>query len=123
MVNKNLSVYAITDKKQADENIKKPEFEGGVENFYKIFRRKLDIPNSVKNTKNVISISMKFTINEDGSISNFNNYAIGYLAPVSEVFIKEVDKALKKMPNWIPAEKDGKKIKYNQVLSWKITIR
>jgi protein TonB len=77
----------------------KPNFTGGIENFYKFIAKNYLIPGKL-NTK--VKVQTEFVIEKDGSISNINivqdpGYGTG----------EEAKKVLKKSPKWNPGEKDG----------------
>jgi protein TonB len=82
---------------------KKPEFEGGMEKFYKFVGKSFQVPD-VKGLKGKIIV--EFVIEKNGSISNFVVVQdIGY--GTSE----EITKIFKKCPDWQAGIKDGKAVR------------
>lgn len=81
----------------------KPEFPGGQQMFYKYIGENYKVPN-VKGLKGKVFVS--FVVDKDGSLTDINVLRdIGYGTG------KEAKRVLKKCPNWLPGEQNGKKVR------------
>ncbi len=81
----------------------KPEFPGGIGEFYKFFGKNYNTPN-VRGLAGKVYIT--FVVDSDGSIVDIQVFRdIGYGTG------DEAIRVLKKSPKWIPAEQDGKKVR------------
>jgi len=81
----------------------KPEFPGGIQEFYNFISKHYRIPN-VKGLKG--KVFMSFVIEKDGSVGD-----IKVLQDVGHGSGKEAKRVLNKCPNWIPGEQNGKKVR------------
>jgi protein TonB len=90
----------------------RPEFPGGIQAFYDFVAKNYRAPN-VKGLKGKVFV--QFVIEKDGSLSD-----IKVLRDIGHGTRKEAIRVLKKSPKWIPAEKDGKKVRV--LYSFPITI-
>lgn len=90
---------------------KMPEFPGGKEAFINYMMENVVYPKSEEKSGTEGRVLVEFTISKDGSVSN---------ALIKKGVNKHLDaaalEAVNNMPNWIPAELDGKKINYTMVL-------
>ena len=81
----------------------KPEYPGGMQEFYKFIAKKYKAPN-VKGLTGKVFIS--FVIEKDGSLTDLKVISdIGYGTG------EEAVRVLKKCKKWIPAEQNGKKVR------------
>ncbi len=78
------------------------EFPGGQKAFMEYLGKNIQYP---KNVKESGTVYIKFIVDENGKCSNFQEVK-GFNDDCSTAAIE----ALKKMPNWKPATKDGKKV-------------
>ncbi|MEO8235836.1 MAG: energy transducer TonB [Flavobacterium sp.] len=81
----------------------KAEFPGGMDKFYKYFMKNFVRPENRIPGK----ILLSFVIESDGSIKRVQVVK----SDVDEAFENEAIRILKLSPKWIPAEKDGKKVR------------
>ena len=110
--------------KKADREVdKKPEFEGGSKNFFKLFKQKFSLPYSAKNHKGPILITLIFTVTKDGSVTKCKSSIIGTNINIQEDLVNEANRVLKKLTKWIPAEKNGQKVDYIQIMPFKIDMK
>ncbi len=89
-----------------DPAIKKPEFPGGILEFYKFIGKNFKMPDEASKNKIQGKIFIEFMIEKDGSLSEFKivkdlGYGIG----------EEAIRALKLSPSWTPGSEDGKPIR------------
>jgi protein TonB len=102
----NIYSQEIVDKEKIFNNSEvdeKPDFKGGMGNFYKYIAKNFRTP-SEEGLKGKIIV--EFIIETDGSISNFTVIQnIGYGTA------EEITRTFKKCPNWIPGKKDGQIVK------------
>ncbi len=97
----------VTDKNDPIYNTAgievKPEFPGGLEQFYQYISRNYKTPN-VAGLKGKVFVS--FVIEKDGRVDDIKVIRdIGYGTG------KEATRVLKNCPNWIPGEQQGKKVR------------
>lgn len=110
-----------TGDQASDENkiyhrtSQKAEPKNGMNSFFSEFKRKfrnLDMPSNVK----TVSIRLKFVVEKDGSLSNIqaldNKYGVG----------DEAIRVLKSMPNWKPAQHNGKTVRSSFRLPIKMQV-
>lgn len=81
---------------------KKPEFPGGMQEFYKFVKKNYIAPS--KGIKGNVYVT--FIIEKDGSLSN-----IDVLRDLGYGTGKEVVRVMSKSPNWIPGEQKGQKVR------------
>jgi TonB family protein len=108
-VNQNLkagSSQVSVNQEQQTEFDKTAEFPGGHEAMLEFIGRNLIYPKSMKDQKIKGKVFLQFKVLQDGSLTDFNAVRSPH-----EDFTKAAIRAAKKMPDWIPGEKDGKKIK------------
>ena len=105
-VTQNDSIFKISDVDQ------KPEYEGGIENFYKFVAKNFRVPEEDVEGKIIIA----FTIEKDGTLTNFKliqDIGFGTGAEMLDL--------IKKSPRWNPGKKDGQTVRV--LYSVPITIR
>ncbi len=102
---------------------KKAEFVGGNEAMFKFLAKNLIIPKSESTTNEDnltrITINVRFVVQNDGTLSdivleNKSSETSNYETIIIECF--------QKMPKWIPAEQNGKKVKSYRRVPIKIEI-
>jgi periplasmic protein TonB len=81
----------------------KPEFLGGMQEFYNYIGKNYNTPN-VKGLNGKVFVS--FVIEKDGSIVE-----IKILRDLGYGTGKEAERVLKKCPKWSPGEQNGKKVR------------
>lgn len=87
------------------------EYPGGQEKLYNFIKRNLEYP--IEAASNAIQgrIYARFVVCENGDICN-----VTYTGSEDQSLRNATTKLLKKMPKWIPAERDGEKVKMQYVL-------
>lgn len=95
---------------------KEPEFPGGLVEFYKFIGKNFKMPAEVSKNKIEGKVYMSFSIDKDGSLSEFKvekdlGFGLG----------EEAIRVLKLSPKWIPGSKDGQPVKVSYSLP--ITIK
>ena len=108
-VNQNLkagSSQVSVNQEQQTEFDKIAEFPGGREAMVDFIGRNIIYPKSMKDQKIKGRVYLQFNVMPDGSLADFSAVRSPH-----EDFTKAAILAAKKMPNWIPGDKDGKKIK------------
>jgi protein TonB len=85
---------------------KMPEFPGGTAEMMKYIKNNLQYPNEAlqRNLEGIVYI--KFIVHENGTLSDFK-----ILKTPDKVFNQPALAVLHHMPNWIPGEKNGEKVK------------
>lgn len=87
-----------------------PEYPGGPEEMYN-FLADLTYPTVNEDEEIISKFYIKFTVNCDGSLSDFQ--ALKHKEhPLSVVVINH----LKRMPNWTPGEQNGKLVRVSYTL-------
>ena len=81
----------------------KPEFPGGLQEFYNFIGKNYKVPN-VKNLKGKVFVM--FVVEKDGSLSD-----IKVLRDIGHGTGEEAVRVLKECPKWIPGEQNGKKVR------------
>ena len=81
----------------------KPEFPGGMDEFYKFIGKNYNCP---KVEKLAGKVFISFVIEKDGSIDE-----IRVLRDIGYGTGKEAIRVLKLSPKWIPGEQDGRKVR------------
>lgn len=103
--NKQEQSELVIEKKMTDSKVDKvAKFRGGQMALVEFISRTVKYPKSMKEDK-VGMVFLEFKVNADGSTSDFK-----VLKATNKLFEKEAMAITRKMPNWIPAEKDGKKV-------------
>ncbi len=102
--------------RQVNLEIKKPEFPGGMEEFYKFVGQRFKISEEASKNKVEAKIFTQFMIEKDGSLSEFKivkdaGYGLG----------DEAIRVLKLSPKWIPGSENGKPVRI--LYSLPITIQ
>ena len=82
---------------------KKPEYPGGLAEFYKYIGKKYRTPN-VKGLQGKIFVT--FIVEKDGSITD-----VKVLRDIGYGTGEEAVRVLQKCKNWIPGEQDGRKVR------------
>ncbi|GAA3763605.1 M56 family metallopeptidase [Flavobacterium ginsengiterrae] len=83
-----------------------PEFPGGMTEFYKFIGQNFKIPAEASKNKIQTKIEMKFMVEKDGSLSEFEvvkdaGYGLG----------EEAIRVLKLSPKWIPGSENGQPVR------------
>ena len=84
---------------------KKPHFKGGHEALMKFIKSKAEVPQELKNYKGITVVG--FIIEENGKITDPKVVKSCGNEDLDKVAVETI----KKMPNWLPGIKDGKKVK------------
>lgn len=93
----------------------KPDFLGGIGEFYKYFAKNYRTPN-VKRLNGKVYVT--FVIERDGSIVD-----IKVLRDIGYGTGEEAIRVLNKSPKWIPGEQDGKKVRCSFTLPITVDTR
>lgn len=80
-----------------------PAFPGGLTALRVFLERNLQSPEEINEA---VKVTVKFIVGYDGKLESFEILKDG-----GSAFNQEVIRVLKKMPQWIPGEKDGKNVK------------
>jgi len=103
-----LDTKTITQEKEVD---KMPEYPGGTEAMTKYMITNLRYPETAVTTKTTGKVFVSFVVTKDGKVSK---------AAIKRGVSKELDnealRVVSAMPNWIPGEKDDKKVDAEMVL-------
>ena len=97
-------------------SVKKPEFPGGLTEFYKFVGNNFKMPLEASKSKVNGKVDLSFSVEKDGTLSDFKiekdlGFGLG----------DEAIRVLKISPKWIPGSKDGEAVKVSYSLP--ITIR
>jgi TonB family protein len=91
-------------KKKDSSVVKPPKFK---RNLKRYLRWKTNYPRKLRAKSIQGEVLLGFVINIDGTIGD-----ISVLKAAEEGFVREAIRVIKKMPRWIPAEKNNKPIKF-----------
>lgn len=92
-------------------DIKEASFPGGSEAFTKYLIENLNYPKTSLDKGEQGKVFVKFIVNEDGSISNPQ-----VVRGATDELNNEALRLISKMPNWEPAEANGKAVKSEYTL-------
>ena len=90
---------------------KMPEFPGGQQAMMKFLVENIRIPVEYNEVNWRGRVILQFVVNTDGSITD-----IQVIRGVSPLWDKEAIRVIELMPNWIPGEHNGKKVRVKQIL-------
>ncbi|WP_343632124.1 TonB family protein [Fluviicola sp.] len=97
--------------KQETEVDKQPEYPGGMEAMTKYLVANIRYPEEAVKSKTTGKVYVSFVVTKDGKVTK---------TTVKRSVSKEIDaeaiRVISSMPNWIPGEKDGKKVDAEMVL-------
>lgn len=96
----------LSEKKAEMELDKMAEFPGGQEAMIAYMIDNISYPESEKENETEGKVIVSFMVMEDGSVANAT-----VVKGMGPAFDQVAVDAVSNMPNWIPAEKDGKSIK------------
>jgi TonB family protein len=88
-----------------------PTYPGGVIEMMKFIKENSVYPHQALQDSIEGKVHIQFTINEDGSISE-----IMVLKSSNQILSEECIRLIKQMPNWIPSEFKGEKVKSKYML-------
>ncbi|HUH26424.1 MAG TPA: M56 family metallopeptidase [Flavobacterium sp.] len=90
----------------------------GMQNFYQNFVRAFDTESIIINDT-MVSTKLRFIVEKDGSFSDIG--AVGFVK--NEAASEEAIRVLKSMPNWAPAQHEGKIVRSTFTLPIKIRVK
>lgn len=108
---------ALADAEVAIENKKAtgaeklPQFPGGMEGLISFFQENITYPEALKNDSIEGKAFIKFNVSKTGELSNFEVVKSDH-----ELFSKAGLEIAQAMPNWEPAESNGKKVAMEMTL-------
>ena len=88
-----------------------PSFPGGDAEFANFIKSNIVYPELASEMGEQGIVYVKFVVNRDGSIEQ-----VSIRQSVTESLDKEAMRVVKKMPNWIPGEQGGKKVRVSYTL-------
>lgn len=88
-----------------------PQFPGGDSAMYAFISENITYPESLKEKGMSGKVYIQFVVEEDGQITN-----IKVLRSPHELFTKEAESMMAKMPKWIPGVQRGKPVRVRLVL-------
>jgi periplasmic protein TonB len=107
----NDNVNVVTEKQPEFIPVEKdPEFPGGPEALKRFLSNNLSTPSDLEDGE-VKTVHIRFKVDKDGSVKNFEIITSG-----GNAFDNEVVRVCKKMPRWIPALQNGVNVPVSYVL-------
>lgn len=100
---------------------KQPQYPGGMPALIDYMVKNIKYPESAKKEQATGMVLVRFTVGEDGSIAGIKTIAEGSQNP-REDFVRESIRVVKSMPQWLPAEDNGKKVKAEVTLPIKFAL-
>lgn len=94
------------------------QFPGGSKELHRFISSNIKYPYSAQETETEGFVIAKFTIQKNGSVEN-----IQIVSGLSYTCDKEVLKALRKMPKWIPAKQNGRTVCSSFILPVSYTLK
>lgn len=107
-------------QKEAPKIEKMPKYPGGLEALSKYMIANIKYPEAAQKEKAEGMIVVKFTVEADGSLSNFHTANEG--KPERPDFVLEAVRVAKGMPKWTPAQAGGKAVKCEMALPVKFKL-
>lgn len=92
---------------QTKDTIVAPSFKGGNDKFYDYVTTNFEYPTEALRRSASGTLEIQFTVEPSGDI-----IGVSILRGIDEAIDKEVLRLLKNMPQWNPATKNGKKVRY-----------
>ncbi|MCB0544290.1 MAG: energy transducer TonB [Lewinellaceae bacterium] len=99
---------------------KMPEYPGGMSALVEYFTNSLKYPEAAQQAKAEGTIIVKFTVGNDGAISDVHTVNEG--ATQRSDMVLEAIRVVKGMPNWTPAQVDGKAVACEMALPVKFVL-
>lgn len=96
---------------QAAKIEKAPEFPGGMAGITEYLDIAIRYPDEARRNKIEGSVLVKFTVNADGGIEN-----VAVQRSVQAVLDSEAVRVIRAMPNWTPAQAQGKPVSASMAL-------
>lgn len=96
--------FQPTDERPVLPN-REAHFPGGEKSWLDFLSKNLNSPGLLEADERIV-VHVKFDINEDGALSNFQIVKSG-----GKIFDREVLRVMRKMPPWEPAIQNGRKVK------------
>lgn len=116
-----LITLPLTAQKTTSKLEKQPQFPGGMPALVDFMVSNIKYPEAAKKEQATGMVLVRFTVGKDGSVSKIKTIAEGSQNP-REDFVMESIRVIKAMPNWIPAENDGKSVKAEVTLPIKFAL-
>ena len=110
----------VSAQKTAAAPEKMPEYPGGFEALSKYMAAGIKYPEAAKKEKAEGTVFVKFTVENDGALSNISTVNEG-AAPRPD-FVLEAVRVVKGMPKWTPARDKGKAVKCEMTLPVKFKL-
>ena len=85
---------------------KKAQFPGGLDSLNSFIKKNLCYPPETRDICIVGTVIVQFIIEKNGAVSD-----VKVIRSVDPLLDKEAVRVVTSMPNWIPAEKDGKAVR------------
>ena len=115
MISWNVHVSDLTsapkDTLKVGEVDKMPEYKGGYDALTAYMQKSIEYPEQAKKDNVEGKVVVAFTVTETGKVTK-----VHVEKSDNDVFNASALKVVKSMPNWIPAEKDGKKVSAKMML-------
>lgn len=101
---------------------KKPEYPGGMSEFYKFISKKMKRPKSVKKDGLSGKVYVMFVVNSDGSIDDESVRVLSSTEMKSDILLDkdcelEAIRLMRLCPNWHPAQQKGIPVKVEMVVA------
>jgi TonB family protein len=107
----NITTDAIPTTISYLEDVSKPKFNNGELGWSIWFNKNFTYPEKAINKNITGTVTASFDVGVNGLVTN-----VKIIGSPSKILSDEVLRLIKKMPNWVPAEKNGIKIKTNVIL-------
>lgn len=101
----------------AEEVDKRPQFDAGLEQFMKLFKKQFKLPRPARN-KDRYNIPIEFIVEKDGSLSN-----IVIVKDPGYGLAEEIKRVLVKLPKWSPGIKEGEPVRCKMKFVLPIVIK
>lgn len=111
------SALSTKEAVQKTEVDKQPEYPGGMEAMTKYLIANIRYPEEAVKSKTTGKVYVSFVVTKDGKVTK-----TAVKRSVSKEIDAEAIRVISSMPNWIPGEKDGKKVDAEMILPVAFTL-
>jgi protein TonB len=105
------TIPAITIENKLNQNSKQAEFKGGEDELIKYLMTNKNYTEEIKKQNIKGRVYVRFSISEKGKIAN-----VEIIRKIHPIIDKEALRLINAMPDWNPAELNGKPIESSQIL-------
>jgi TonB family protein len=100
------------------------EFPGGEKELHRFIKKNLNYPAEAKHNSVEAQISVQFTIDKNGNITNIDVDRMNFEKSAGEYgFLREVERLVRLFPKWVPATRKNEHVAQRQYLTIHFEIK